>query len=169
MTFEITFDEQDWKRFQSTLCSDLPKSRYKFIYGFTFNMIVWIALGAIFLAIYESVGGIHWASFSAAASVALIVFAYSIFQSWLTRKAFSPSESGTFIGKHKYELSESGISWHGNGYKSEVSWNVVQRICRLNGQILVFIDTAVALIFPENKVSDPDMLYTKLKEFHEKT
>jgi hypothetical protein len=69
-----------------------------------------------------------------------------------------------YCGKHQFIFHESGIKAQGKGYKTELSWGMVEKIDRSKGMIILFFDSANALFFPENKLPNPDIFHRQISE-----
>lgn len=80
------------------------------------------------------------------------------------RKSFEPSDTGSFCGVHRFRFTEQGIESEGNGFVTNHSWQIVKKVERTQGMILIYFDTAIAYAFPESKLSDPDGVYKYILE-----
>lgn len=166
MNIEITYTPNDWLTYQKYLCKELARSNKTVIDSFWFNLILWMLLSLGFLTLFERLGEPHWPSFALALLFFFVLGAYATFQSLRLRNAFKPSEEGSFVGTHNFDFARHGISVQGKGYHSVHSWDIVHRVHRANGQIMIFHDTAAAFVFPEDRLENPDSFYAHLLELH---
>lgn len=164
MEVEITLKKEDWGTFQSFLENEISKSESSKSDSFGGQFVVWAFLGAAFIAVFQSISQFHWPTASAVAAVFAIIFGLYIYNLNKLKRLFAPSESGPFVGTHKFKINEEGIYSEGSGYKGFHSWSVVKRIIRGNGMIVVFIDTAFGYVFPESQLSNPDQFFQYANE-----
>ncbi len=164
MEIDITYEKEDWLKFQGFLEKEIPK-RIKTPWDNTFvSVAIWIVIGVISMFAFRQIDVFHWPTAGYVTAFAVILFALFIRYMNRIKNAFAPSESGCFIGNHKFTITESGIESKGSGYNGFHAWSVVNNIVRNDGLIILFIDTANALIFPEHKISDPEALYNYVQE-----
>lgn len=165
MEVEITYEKEDWLKFQKFLEKEIPK-RIKTPWDNTFvSIAVWIVIGVISMFLFRQVSDVfHWPTAGFVATIAAILFVLFINYMNRIKNAFAPSETGCFIGNHKFTITESGIESNGSGYNGFYAWSVVKEIVRDNGLIMLFIDTSNALVFPEYKISNPETLYNHVQE-----
>ncbi|MES9879380.1 MAG: YcxB family protein [Sedimenticola sp.] len=164
MEVEFTYEKEDWSRFQGFLEKDIPK-RIKTPWDNTIvSIVLWAVIGAVAMFVFRHFERFHWPTAGYVTAFATVLFALFIRYMYRIKNAFAPSESGCFIGTHKFTITESGIESKGRGYYGFHAWSVVKEIVRDNGLIILFTDTANAFIFPEHKIDNPDGLYNYVKE-----
>ena len=78
------------------------------------------------------------------------------------RKAFEPSNKGAFCGEHTFYFTKSGIDIESVDYSGHYSWDVVKRVGRSSGMILIFIGAMTAFLFPEDQLDDPEAFYKNI-------
>lgn len=164
MEVEITYEKDDWSKFQGFLEKEIPR-RIKTSWDNVFvSILVWALIGAIAMYMFRQFEKFHWPSAGYVSALAVIIFTLFFRHLIKMKSAFAPSESGCFIGSHRFIFNASGIESKGSGYNAFHSWSTVKEIVRGNGLIMIFIDTAQAFIFPEHKLDDHDGLFNYLKE-----
>lgn len=166
MNIEITYTPDDWLSYQKYLCKELARSNRTVMDSLWFNLILWLLLSFGLLTMFEQLGEPHWPSVVLTLLFCSVLGAYALFQSRRLRNAFKPSKEGSFVGTHSYEFTRNGISVRGKGFHTVHSWDTVHSVRRANGQIMIFIDTAAAFIFPEDRLENPDKLYAHLLKLH---
>lgn len=106
----------------------------------------------------------HWPTAVVVGAVFIVLTVLFIRHLNKLKGYFSPSEDGCFIGTHRINVNEVGIETRGNGYSGHYAWSVIRSVEREGGVIMLFIDSANALIFPEDRLEDPDGFYKLVKE-----
>jgi len=122
-------------------------------------MLVWAIITIAILSIFNSSGEIHWPTALSITVLFVILFIALILNSKKLKKAFTPSNEGAFVGQHQILFSNEGIKSQGQGYISTREWNTVKSIELTDKMILIYLDTAYALILPLEKLESPDELY----------
>jgi len=168
MDILIKLEVEDWYRFQSYLEKKVINRPRSGAASSWFNVGFGALVGFFFMYIFRSEGGFHWLTASLVSAVFVFLFVLFIYNVNRMKKAYAPSKSGVFVGEHHSIFDGEGIKSKGNGYEAMHAWSVVQQIERKNGMILIFLDTAYAYVFPENKVKDPDALYSYINEQYKK-
>lgn len=168
MEISIKLEVQDWSKFQSHLEKELPKTVKSWTNSSWFNIILWAVIAFAFMSIFEYIGEIHWPTAGFVTVFFVLFFALFLFNMAKLKKAYAPSENGVFVGEHTFVLDDEGIKSKGQGYEGNHAWTIVKRIERANGMILIYLDTANAYVFPENKLENPDLFYTYIKEKNKK-
>ncbi len=166
MKIKITLQKEDWKLYQSYIEKELPKHLKTWMDRFWLNMLIWMIIACLFLSIFNLHSSFHWPTAISVGAFFIIISAWFLFNMFKIRKAFEPSELGTFCGNHTFIFNEHGINSEGEGYKSNHSWGIVKKIERAQGMVLIYLDTAYAYVFPESKLSDPDGFYSYISEQH---
>lgn len=159
MEVEITYEKEDWLRFQGFLEKEIPKSITMPWPAFFKNILLWTVIGFVAMFMFQYIGEFHWPTAGCVAVFFVILFLLFIRYLNRIKKGFAPSASGLFVGTHRFTITESGIESEGAGYNGSHSWSVVEKIVRENSLIMLFTDTANAFIFPEEKLKDPDMFF----------
>lgn len=160
----IKLEVGDWLRFQSHIEKELAKNTHSWITSFWFNLVLWTALAFIFMFVFQNAGYFHWPTAGVVAIFFIIFITLFVLKLSIIRKASAPSDNGVFVGEHQFNFDADGIKTKGHGYEASHSWSIVKRIERTNGMILIYLDTVYAYVLPENKLSDPDLLYNYLIE-----
>ncbi|MES9850579.1 MAG: YcxB family protein [Candidatus Thiodiazotropha sp. L084R] len=164
MEIEITYEKDDWSRFQGFLEKEIPR-RTKTSWDNAFiNILVWAFIGVIAMSVFRQFEKFHWPTAGYIGAIAVIIFIVFIKNLIKMKNAFAPSESGCFIGSHRFVFSATGIESNGNSYKAFHSWPAVKEIVRSDGLIMLFIDTAQAFILPEQKLDNPEGLFNYIQE-----
>lgn len=156
MEIEINLGKKDWSNFQSYLEKEIPKSKSRKSDSMWVQLIMWVFLGVAFTAVFQNISRFHWPTAVSVAAIFAIIFGMFVYNLNKLKQLFAPSDSGPFVGAHKFIINEEGIYSEGNGYKGFHSWLVVKRITRKNGMVMVFIDTAYGYVFPESQLHNPD-------------
>ncbi len=156
MEIEITLSKEDWKIFQSYLTKELRRSKSINASSFIVLLLVWGFIGAAFMTVFQNISQFHWPTAIGVAAIFAVIFGLFVFELNKLRQLYAPSDSGPFVGTHKFKINEEGIHSEGNGYEGFHSWSIVKRITRSHGAILVFIDTAYGYVFPELQLKNPE-------------
>ncbi len=164
MEIIITLEKDDWKRFQSHIEKELPKSVRFWTDSFLFNFIIGAILVFTITIVIDNFHKFHLPTAVTVGSFSIVFLFLSIINSIKLRIAYSPSKSGIFIGKHYYVFDDYGIMSQGGGYKNRYAWYVIKKIERSNGMIFIYLDTAHALVFPEKKLENPDEFFSYINE-----
>ncbi|TKB05668.1 YcxB family protein [Desulforhopalus sp. IMCC35007] len=168
MEIQVTLQKEDWKLYQSYIEKELPKHLKTWMDSFWVNMLIWMVIAFGFLLIFNQYSSFHWPTAISVGAFFISISALFLFNMFKIRKAFEPSDEGTFCGNHTFIFDEHGINSEGEGYKGIHSWAIVKKIERVQGMILIYLDTAYAYVFPESKISDPDGFYNYISEQHSK-
>jgi hypothetical protein len=128
------------------------------------DLFVWAFVGVVGVFVYSQFNQFHWPTAGYVFTFGIVIFGLFMRDMNKKKHRFAPTESGVFIGTHKFEFTKQGIKSNGTGYNSFHTWAVVKKIVRENGLIMLFLDTAFAYIFPENKLDNPDGIYNYIKE-----
>ncbi|MEW8030044.1 MAG: hypothetical protein AB2792_18210 [Candidatus Thiodiazotropha sp.] len=164
MEVKITYEKEDWLKFQGYLEKELPR-RERAAWDKVFvNLITWAFIGALAMFAFRQFEYFHWPTAGYVSAFAVIIFALFIRDLNRMKYVFAPSESGSFVGSHNFVFTELGIESNGAGYNAFHDWSTVREIVRNNGIIMLFLDTAYAYIFPEHKLDNPDAFYHYVKE-----
>jgi YcxB-like protein len=168
MEIVITLDKEDWRKFSQYFWRKLAKESRSFKNDFWLSFIVGGILGMILIFAFPDLKEIHWPSAGVATAFFVFIVAVYFFKLIKFRKACEPSGEGTFVGEHEFIFDDQGIQTQGRGYESRHAWSVVKGIERAQGMVLIYYDTAMALVFPENKLNNPDEFYSFIDEKYSK-
>ena len=167
MNISITLDSDDWFEFHQYISKRLITAFKKATDGFWFNLVLWAVLTILFLFIFNYFTEFHFPTAGLTLIIFVLVFFVLHLKSQKYVRAYEPKPGGVFVGLHNFEFDENGIQSSSNRYKAKHSWDIVQKIIRDNGMIMIFIDTAMAFIFPEKKLQDPDEFYRQVTAYYE--
>lgn len=159
MKITIELSIEDWRKYHKYLSKRLSASVKTFSNSFLFNVILWMILVLIFMFVLRHFEDFHVPTAGLVLGIisCLVIWVYFYNKKYI--KAFEPKTNGSFLGTHNFEFDEWGIHSYGDNYDAKHSWNVVQEIQRDSGLIIIFVDTVMAFIFPEEKLNDPDNFY----------
>lgn len=166
MEILIDLQKEDWKRYQAYIEKELPKRQKIWMDSFWVNLIIWMVMAIVFMVIFQTFRYFHWPTAISVTTFFVLISAFFFFNVFRIRKAFEPLESGTFCGIHKFTFSDHGVASEGKGYKSHHSWEVVKRVERAPGMILIYLDKVYAYVFPESKLDSPEEFYQYISELH---
>lgn len=164
MEIQITLEKEDWKKYQSYIEREFPKRFKTWMDSFWLNLLIWMVIAFVFMSIYTKVTTFHWPTAISVGVFFVLIAALFIFNMLRIRKAFEPSEKGTFCGKHDFRFTDHGIESEGDGYRGCHSWEIIKKVERAQDMILIYIDTVYAFVFPEAKLTDPEMLFSYISE-----
>jgi hypothetical protein len=171
MDVNIKLTVDDWNSFQTFIGSEIPRKFYSgWLLGLA-NFLIWLAFAVVFIGTINSFSTFHWPS---GISIALI-FVILIINNFINKpklllKSLEPSIDGPFCGQHKFNFSQTDITVIGNGFETKHSWGIVKRVVNSNGLIMLFIDTAHALIIPTRELENSSEFITfaegRVKEYN---
>ncbi|MCW8900441.1 MAG: YcxB family protein [Gammaproteobacteria bacterium] len=164
MEISIQLEAEDWRQFQKYLEKELPKTVKPRTGSFGFNVILWTVITFMFFVIFQNTDEFHWPTAGFVVVIFIVVFALFVYNLVQQGKAYAPAEDGAFVGEHHFVFDEKGIATKGKGYEARHNWSTVKRIERVNGMILIFLDTAYAFVLQESKLEDPDSLYAYISK-----
>jgi hypothetical protein len=164
MEIQIELEKEDWKKFQSYIAKEIPKQYKTWMDSFWVNVIIWMVVAFVFMSIFKKFSDFHGPTAISVAVFFVLIFALFIFSAIRIRKAFEPLASGIFCGRHHFTFSSEGISSKGKGYEAFHSWEIVKKVERAPGMILIYLDKAYAFMFPEAKLAEPDGFYQYISE-----
>lgn len=163
MTIDITLSQADWLKYQTYIQRKLFKDNAK-KKSWWVNLLIWLFMGMIFMIFYRKFDSFHYPS-AALVTIGFILISANYFYDMIKlKKAFMPSNEGTFLGKHSFIFDETGIHSEGKGYHSFHSWSVVKSIRHDAEMVMIFIDTAHALLFPDSQLADVTAFVNKINE-----
>lgn len=164
MEIQITLQKEDWKLYRGYIEKELPKHLKTWMDGFWVNMLSWILVSFVFMSIFNKYSEFHWPTAISLGVFFIIISALFFFGMFKIRRAFEPSEDGMFCGDHLFTFDDYGVKSQGKGYESFHSWEVVKKIERAQGMVMIYLDTAYAYVFPESKLNDPDGFYNFISD-----
>ena len=168
MEIQIKLEKEDWKKYQSYLEKELPKHSKSWMNSFWVQMLIWMILAFIFMVIFQNFSAFHWPTAASVAIFFILFAALWVFNIIKIRKAFEPSETGLLCGIHTFKFTEHGIDSEGKGYTGYHGWEIVKKVERAKGMIIVYVDTAYAYVFPESKLDNPDNFYAYILDQYSK-
>jgi len=158
--FQIQLSKDDWFIYQKhtgkRVCSKLKGTSF----GFLKNMILWMITSIIFFTLFQTVGDLHWPTAIAIFIICSAIGFFSYMHTIRVRSAMEPLENGVTYAPQKYKIDENGIYSNSKSIESACKWDAVVSVDRANGQILLYIDTLQAFIFPESQLDNADELYS---------
>jgi hypothetical protein len=161
---DIDLKKEDWSRFIKYIQKKKQRDVKGVVNGFWKNMILWCILTIIFIALFKNVGKLHYPT----ATFMFVLFAaiggYYFLHMVQLQKTLAPSENGLFIGKHHFRFDQNGIISESRKAKSHYKWEAILSVVHENDMILLFVDTAYAIVFPEKQVGDPEQFMKQIKE-----
>ncbi|OIQ48560.1 MAG: hypothetical protein BM565_00750 [Gammaproteobacteria bacterium MedPE] len=164
MEFKITLDKHDWKKYQSYMEREIPKRMKTWMNSAWVNMIIWMVIAFFFLTVFNQYSKFHWPTAITVSMFFIFVLALFFVNMFKIRRAFEPTETGTFCGNHLFIFNTQGIVSEGDGYQGIHSWSIVKKIERTDGMILIYLDTTYCFVFPESKLKAPDDFYKVISE-----
>lgn len=167
MKIVIELSKDDWLKFQKYLSKDIHSSVNRFSDNLLLNVVFWLVLVFIFMQIIHHYDEIHMLTAGYVSAIVLCLAIWMILKNRKFLKAYQPKSDGAFVGTHNFEFDKQGIHSYGKNYDARHSWDMVQEIRRESAMIMIFIDTAMAFIFPEEKLNDPDDFYRAINEMFE--
>ena len=164
LELSLTLTQDDWLRYQSYVERELPKhlpkpwSRQRF----RSTLAISCVMALIFLVMFAFWQGWHWPTAINLFIVTATMFTLMVMELNRFKQSYLPSDQGPFVGEHHFVFDEKGITASGQGYRSFHEWVLVKRIDREQGLVLIFLDTALAFVLPEEKLQNPDEVYDTL-------
>lgn len=162
MEFKLELGKEDWRAFNGYLCKKVSAKNKTIFDNFFINVSVWMIIGFVIIFTTKQYGGFHWPT----AAVTSIVFIFLYLVIFIKHKklqaALEPMDNGSFCRELTYKISQEGISTE----DGTISWDLILRIERAQGMIMLYLDTAFALIFPEQKLEHPDKFYDYISSLH---
>ena len=160
MEFEIELSKRDWLIFQKYTGRKVCLKLKDVSFGFMKNLILWMSISIIFFTMFEFFGEMHLPTFVASAIIFSAIAAFYLAQTFRVRSVMQPLENGETYAVHKYKMDNSGIHSYSKNIESLCRWDAVIDVDRANDQILLYIDTLQAYIFPESQLENADELFS---------
>ena len=160
---DIDLRKEDWFSFVKYLQRKKQRGLKGLFTGFWGNMILWCILTLIFMFLFNRLEKFHYPT-----AIFMFVLFLAVFGTFLLRmaklqKALAPSENGIFIGKHHFRFNKNGIFAEGQNAKSHYQWEAILSVVYEEGMVLLFVDTAHAMVFPERQIGDPEGFLQQIK------
>lgn len=160
MEIEIELTLADWQRFHRYLLHRKQKTLKGFVSGGARNhLVVFVLLALIFMTLFAYLDRVHWPTAFFVGTVAIVVMALFLINLLRLQRALAPSEGGPFVGRHRFVFDSQGIHTAGDGYRSFHEWRIVKAVTRNDGLIMLFLDTTLAFILPEERLTAPDEVF----------
>jgi len=166
MEFTIQLDRDDWKKYQSYLQKEFQKGASALPGSFWLNALLIGVMVFVIMFLFPQREEFHWHTAAVVAVFFILTFALFLLNLVQMNKAFEPSDEGIFIGEHHFRFDEDGIHSRGDHYEGRHDWSSVMKVDRPDGMILVFMDSAYAFLFPEQKLDNPDEVYHCITGFY---
>ncbi len=165
MEIEIDLDKTDWAKYQAYVQKTLPAEAKAGLSKRWTNILLWILTIGFLLAL-NLLERFDWPTAIFVSLVFISFFGILLFQLWTARNAFEPSADGVFCGRHTFTFTDEGIASRGRGYHGLHAWELVKRVVRAEGMILIFLDSIYAYVLPESKLPDPDEVFDFVTRQH---
>ena len=153
------YQKEDWQIFQSYLEKDLCKSTKMWYESSWFNMVLWFIIALVFFTFFQVTSEFSWPTAGIVSFFFVFIFGQLVLNGLKFKKLCSPSKEGTFIGEHRFKFDEEGIHSEGDGYRAIHNWSVVKRVVKTDKAMYLFLDSALAYIFPLSQLEDPEKFY----------
>lgn len=165
MEVEVKIGVEHWKRFQAYVYSEVPRRYFK---GWLFNIIsgfLWFLFLIVFTGTVSSDSTFHWPTAISVITLFVIMIAnYAICAPRLQLNSLEPDIDGPFCGEHHYKLTDEYLIFTSGGRKSQQPWPMFKRVVKGNDLIMLFFDTANAIIFPIEDLKDPEEFHQFIEE-----
>lgn len=155
MEFKLELGKEDWRNFNTYLCKKLSMKNKTLFDNFFVSVFVWMIIGFVIIFTIKKFGGVHWPTAAITSLVFMFLYLVIFYKNKKIQAGFEPMDNGSFCREHTYKFSEEGISTE----DGTISWDLILQIERAQGMIMLYMDTAFALIFPEHKLEHPDKFY----------
>jgi hypothetical protein len=162
MEFKLKLEKEDWRAFNGYLFKKLSAKNKTVFDNFFINVSVWMTIGFVIMYTAKQFGGLHWPTAAITSIVFLLLYSLIFAKHKKLQTAIEPMENGSFCRELTYKFSEEGISTK----DGIVSWDLILQIERAEGMIMLYLDTAFALVFPEQKLEQPDEFYDYVSSLH---
>ena len=166
MNILLKLEFEDWKKYQLYLEKITSQSVKSWADNIWLNIIFWGGFGYFSMGFLRNTGGIHWPTFAITFVFFLLNTTLIFYKQNKLKQAFTPSPSSIFFVENEYIFNEAGIETKSKDYETKQNWSSVQRIERTEEMILIFLDTNLAYVLPENKLENPDKLYSYINELY---
>jgi hypothetical protein len=173
MQFKITTQQKDWVSFNQHIIESLPKTHKTWLDTQYLMIPLWAVFALVLMVIFDLNKGFDIKT-ALAVSLYLVILGLSLILNLkLKKKVFYPSPDGVFVGEHQFTIDEFGINSSGNGYHAHHGWKLVKKIERISIRktklIILYLDTCLGFIFPEDQLENPDDFYQKINALNQKS
>lgn len=165
MNIKIKYEKSDWKAFRKCLKGMISTPRRSLLDRIVPAIAFWMVMGIIATFYYEKVTMFHIPTAILSIVLMMAVFVSQSYRVKRRLKFYEPSENGDFLGEHEFQFEETSFKTISRSSECQYKWDVVLKIERAEGMIMLFVDSARAFILPENQLDNPDDIYQKLIEF----
>ncbi len=160
MEIQITLEEADWKNYLTCVRKEVLASHKSWINSVWVDMFIfWVMVTILIMLLLGPFRIIHVPTALTILLFFLLLFIFFLVKGDKAKTAFKPSKQGIFYGTHTFIFDDNGIVSKGDGYKSEYSWKIIQKITKSPSMILIYLDTVNTLIFPTEKLENPEKFY----------
>jgi hypothetical protein len=158
---EITVDLgiQDWKKYQAYIEKNISSKTKMWFDSSWFNTILWFVIAIVFFTFIQGTDKFNWPTAGIVTFFFVFIYIQLLFSGIKFKKGFEPLEGGSFCRRHIFKFDDNGIHSEGDDYQCSQRWSLVQRIERTDEAIYIFIDSAMAYIFPTQQLENPDEFY----------
>lgn len=101
-----------------------------------------------------------------------IFLIYFFYFSWNQKefiKTYNPLPNGVVLRKSYYIFDENGIDIKSDGIKTFYEWKTIEKIEFTDDMVMIYIDTAIALLFPCNQLDDMEEFIDMTNKYKLKT
>ena len=163
MKIDIELTLADWRRFNHYLLRRNQRALKGIANGgVAAHLIVFALLTVLFTPLFLYLDSIHVPTAIFTGMVAVVIMTLFVINLMRLQRALAPSGNGPFVGRHRFVFDAEGIQTTGNGYRSFHEWRTVRSVKRHDGLIMLFLDTSLAFILPEDRLAAPDDLFDLL-------
>lgn len=168
---EIEIKLEDWTKFSNYIAKEKTKESAKspsHIKAF----ITLIFLIALSVYIFRSLNlTIDKPTAILFINIFLIYFFYFFYFSWNQKKfikTYNPLANGVILRKSYYIFDENGIDIQSDGIKTFYKWKIIEKIEFTDDIVMIYIDTAIALLFPCNQLDDVEKFINMINQYNNK-
>ncbi len=169
MEISLQLEKSDWQRFQKHTEKRLTKTKARAWHDhFFIRLFFWSVIGFLAMWFYRQIGAfqLHLPSVLFSSIFFILFLSMFIFSLIKIKKAAAPSEQGMFIGQHTFFFGEDKITSTSKHYSSSLDWAAIIKVERANGLIILYLDTLYGLLFPEEKLDNPELFYAHVMTNH---
>ncbi len=163
MEVQLTLDKNDWVRYQHHIKGILGQRAKNRASGFWADLLINVVLLSFFVLVVIPYlvpdTGLHRPT---VISLFSIIAAGILWRYFKNRQIDMPAEQGLFYRQRRFHFSETGVRIEGRGFNCCYSWSVIQSIEHTEGMILLWLDTADALLLPDTRLTNPEALFNHI-------
>ncbi|WNC71002.1 YcxB family protein [Thalassotalea psychrophila] len=160
MNIEVNLTEEDFVQFNKYALKKVLSSKTTTILCLLQNIASGAVFGLVVMTIFKMLEGKSHSMWNTALfSVATLFFLYLIIikvQQAIYMKKMLPNKDGLVLGSKKIELLENGIKEESQLGYNFYNWKAVVSIEEDKNTVYVFLDKAIALIFPNSSFSSEE-------------